>query len=173
MINRITLLLFIGLAFWGCEDEKNYDLLGEWLLVSHGITNLIVEPSTFHDEYQSVLNNRISIISQDINDGLMVYNFKSDSIKWGIPFTTNISGNYKYKIENDSLYLFQLIISDNGEELGVDWQNFGHIIFDEKELVLTRNQNHHTNNNVYIFLFNMPDSIMLQYHYKQLFTRVS
>ena len=23
MINRITLLLFIGLAFWGCEDEKD------------------------------------------------------------------------------------------------------------------------------------------------------
>ena len=60
MIRYIPLLLFIGLAFWGCEDEKNYDLLGEWLLVSHGITNLIVEPSTFHDEYQSVLNNRIS-----------------------------------------------------------------------------------------------------------------
>ena len=71
MINRITLLLFIGLAFWSCEDAgQDADVVGMWDISNFTINN------TSH-----IYGNNIILSVDDIYTYLMDatdWNFQED-----------------------------------------------------------------------------------------------
>ena len=62
MINRITILLFIGLAFWGCENFNTGDYDGYWRGFTSQNKRIMVE----------VKQNKIRSLSLDYADTLQL-----------------------------------------------------------------------------------------------------
>ena len=65
MINRITLLLFIGLAFWGCEEEQEPDEIKDiaWIFKSSGGNSIGEQPGKFSytDGYQPIKLSEVNV----------------------------------------------------------------------------------------------------------------
>ena len=95
LIKHIALLLFIGLAFWGCEDESEPSLMGTWEYVDYEVIIKQLSDSLYLNEIDSITADghqyRIELP--------FVFTFTEDSAK-----TTG--GVYEsYSISNDTLKL--------------------------------------------------------------------
>ena len=65
MINRLTLLLFIGLVFWSCEEEQEPDEIKDiaWIFKSGGGNTIGQQPGNFSytDGYQPIKLSEVNV----------------------------------------------------------------------------------------------------------------
>jgi len=113
MIRYISLLLLIGLAFWGCEDATEPSLIGTWEYVNYEVTiielpdssnaNLIDSITTAEHQYRIDMN--------------LTFTFTEDSI------TGYDSSPISYNISNDTIYtewMYMMLGELNENELTIN-----------------------------------------------------
>jgi|TARA_B110000438_G_C15462445_1_gene499492 hypothetical protein len=123
MQKYLPLLLFIGLAFWGCEEKSEETIIGDWSYsyTEYNISEMLDNDllNTLDSFKESSHQNRLGLIisfSNDsvfVNDDNFLYSLSNDSlfIKDWI--------NWEYELSADELTLsIQIIWTDeNGDSL--------------------------------------------------------
>ena len=128
MTKHLPLLLFIGLAFWGCEDESEPSLMGAWEYVDHEVIIKQLSDSLYLNEIDSITAlNEIDSITADEHqyrsDINLIFRFTIDSLSWG-------DEKFPYYISKDTIkstliqFRFELIddrlIIKTGGRLGTN-----------------------------------------------------
>ena len=120
----IPLLLFIGLAFWGCEDETEPSLIGTWEYID-------TEVETAHISDSSTLSyiDSIRILNHQSRIGLL-FIFTKDSVftddnhSLKRSYTSSSDSiiikdfiRFRYELESNELNLYtrQISTDDNGD----------------------------------------------------------
>ena len=109
----LTLLLFIGLGFWGCEDDKPL-LDGTWLYYNSEMVDLITEPTDWYYNWDSSDTYTHNLY---INNNYRI-NFTNDS---AFIYRDSSVSKFEYYVDADTLYLdeteYQIFLNDNNLEL--------------------------------------------------------
>ena len=79
MTKHLPLLLFVGLAFWSCEDESEPSLIGTWEYVDYKVIIKQLSDSLYLNEIDSITADEHQYRS-DIN---LIFRFTIDSLSWG------------------------------------------------------------------------------------------
>ena len=124
MINRITLLLFIGLVFWSCDEETEPSLIGTWKYI-----DTEVETAHISDSYTLSYIDSIEILNHQSRIGLrFIFTkdsvFTNDNHSLKRSYTSSSDSiiikdfiRFRYELESNELNLYsrQTMTDDNGD----------------------------------------------------------
>jgi hypothetical protein len=115
MINRIALLLFIGLAFWSCEDKSEPSLIGTWEYIDTEVETAHISDSYTLSYIDSIglrfIFTKDSVFTNDNHSLKRSYTSSSDSI------IIKDFIRFRYELESNELNLYsrQTMTDDNGD----------------------------------------------------------
>ena len=94
MCKYLSISLFIGLAFWSCEDNENFSLNGKWK--SH---NFMYELSAPNSGGKSILDS----IKISFDNGFYEYDFDAHFLT--VSYLNTEQGTFSYVDEPDTLFI--------------------------------------------------------------------
>ena len=124
MRRYISLLLFIGLAFWSCEDKSEPSLIGTWEYI-----DTEVETAHISDSYTLSYIDSIEILNHQSRIGLrFIFTkdsvFTNDNHSLKRSYTSSSDSiiikdfiRFRYELESNELNLYsrQTMTDDNGD----------------------------------------------------------